>query len=256
MAIDERLQTITSDLLKLEISTIITDKSTSEKMSGRRALVDIAAAFREQLHKLGIDEEELPQGRGDDAEIPGSKAIFKQLEAAALKESKRRLQPEQPASEKKDVDLAMLRRVSTRCEAINDVFGKLKARVDSALTAASAGKDFSTREIENDYTESELRSRKQELAPLPLEADELVSIRKTWEIGTETIAMQTVIQIDGDVVTRVNSSFATPEYETLHKIHRDAIGTSVNTWRFLVETAGSFFKYLVGFLTGKRAPAK
>ena len=38
---------------------------------------------------------------------------------------------------------------------------------------------------------------------LPLESYEIVAVRKIWEIGTESVVMQTIAQLDGDIVTRI-----------------------------------------------------
>ncbi len=39
-----------------------------------------------------------------------------------------------------------------------------------------------------------------------LTAEEMVRVRKVWELGTETIVMQTVVQLDGDVVARIDEA--------------------------------------------------
>ena len=82
---------------------------------------------------------------------------------------------------------------------------------------------------------------------LVLSADDQLILRKVWEVGTETIVMQTVAQLDGDVVTRVQQARAGVADEPIQTIHREAVANALKHWQFLVETlvtlttkAGSF----------------
>src|SRR5262249_13208701 len=64
--------------------------------------------------------------------------------------------------------------------------------------------------------------------PIELSSDELVVLRKAWDLGLEQIAMQTVIQLDGDVLHRVQPRYATgPGAAQLFSVHDTAIRTSI-----------------------------
>ena len=70
--------------------------------------------------------------------------------------------------------------------------------------------------------------------------EDWVTLRKAWEVGTETVVMQTVAQVDGDIVTRIQKGHAEPEHAPIHDIHRHLVGESLQHWRFLFATVASF----------------
>ena len=79
--------------------------------------------------------------------------------------------------------------------------------------------------------------------------DERVTLRKIWEVGTETVMLQTTIQLDGDVLTRLRpfrDDTDAARYERLHTLHREGVETALATWQTLIDTAVRF----VGLFTG------
>jgi hypothetical protein len=83
---------------------------------------------------------------------------------------------------------------------------------------------------------------------LVLSADDQLIVRKVWEVGTETIVMQTVAQLDGDVVTRVQQARAGVADEPIQTIHREAVANALKHWQFLVETLVTLTTKAAGFL--------
>jgi hypothetical protein len=71
---------------------------------------------------------------------------------------------------------------------------------------------------------------------MQLAGDDVLMLRKVWELSTEIIIMQTVIQIDGDVVTRVQRGRDDARSGGLHAAHQEAVATSFRHWRYLVRT--------------------
>ena len=68
--------------------------------------------------------------------------------------------------------------------------------------------------------------------------------------------MQTVIQLDGDVVTRIRPARARLDNDPLFIIHNSAVSTSVGAWTRLVGALEAFAQTIVsGFFSG-RAPNK
>jgi hypothetical protein len=65
--------------------------------------------------------------------------------------------------------------------------------------------------------------------------DELV-LRKAWDIGTETVVMQTVLQIDGDTITRLQPGRDDAAHATVHQVHNAAVQVSLRHWRTLADT--------------------
>jgi hypothetical protein len=61
-------------------------------------------------------------------------------------------------------------------------------------------------------------------------------VRKAWELGTGTIVAQTVVQLDGDVVTRIDEdNLFVDDRAALRRLHRDAVREAIAHWRVLVE---------------------
>lgn len=85
--------------------------------------------------------------------------------------------------------------------------------------------------------------------PLRLNATELVRVRKIWELGCEQIVMQTVVQLDGDVVTRISPDVEGQSHHLLHTLHADGVRVATQSWQSLVETLVGFTKSLVGWFT-------
>lgn len=83
-----------------------------------------------------------------------------------------------------------------------------------------------------------------------LKTADIVTIRKAWDMGTETVVMQSTIQIDGDVVTRVLKGRDTAANSTMIGVHRDAVDVSFRYWSFMVEALGRFAGKAVNALVG------
>jgi hypothetical protein len=88
---------------------------------------------------------------------------------------------------------------------------------------------------------------------LPLTPDVLSMLYKAYEIGTEQIVLQTVIQIEGDVTSYITPTYlALPDQakEIVMGIHNRSIGTSTQFWSALFTTvvnlAGRTFNQIFG----------
>ncbi|AQR75250.1 hypothetical protein [Sphingomonas sp. LM7] len=81
--------------------------------------------------------------------------------------------------------------------------------------------------------------------------DALVAIRKGWDIGTEIILMQTVIQIDGDVVNRFQIGVDGPDKATLHGMHGGAVELSFKYWSWMIDAMGKLAGKASGALLGR-----
>lgn len=73
-----------------------------------------------------------------------------------------------------------------------------------------------------------------------------ILLRKVWDMGVESVCMQTVIQIDGDVITRVQEGLAEDKRSHILDIHAGSIEVSLKHWETLVKIveriAGRFTK--------------
>ncbi len=88
---------------------------------------------------------------------------------------------------------------------------------------------------------------------LPLESSEIVALRKIWEIGTESVVMQTIAQLDGDIVTRIQRGRDAAAYKPLHDLHQEAVASALKHWQFLAQTVATFLSSVLrGFFLGRR----
>ena len=88
---------------------------------------------------------------------------------------------------------------------------------------------------------------------LPLESPDIVVLRKIWEIGTETVVMQTVAQLDGDIVTRIQRGREVAAYKPLHDLHQQAVASALKHWQVLAQTVATFMSSVLrGFFLGRR----
>lgn len=91
--------------------------------------------------------------------------------------------------------------------------------------------------LTNQCSRSEIVSD-ENLPPLPVNNRELVLVRKVWEVGTEVIAMQTIIQVDGDVITRLNPNcMDEKKHPNLFKYHNEGVGIALRHWENLINVA-------------------
>jgi hypothetical protein len=81
--------------------------------------------------------------------------------------------------------------------------------------------------------------------------EHLIVVRKAWELMLDEVIMQTTIQIDGDVLTRIRRGLMTdPDGPTAIKLHDKAVATSTAFWGKLVEILGGAIKGLVDLFAG------
>jgi len=77
---------------------------------------------------------------------------------------------------------------------------------------------------------------------LPLATDEVINLRKIWEVGTETVVMQSMAQLDGDIITRIQKGRDPAHDQAIHDLHRQSLESALRHWKFLGETAALFMR--------------
>ncbi len=133
------------------------------------------------------------------------------------------------------VDIGVLNRIRHNCDQLKGISITMTvgaARQEMALGEASFGRSTDLQVLNQD----------------------MVLLRKTWEIGTEVVVQQTVISIDGDVVNRINPDAMDGRQEALQPAHRMAVDASFRHWSFMVETVGKWAGTAARFLLGNGAP--
>ena len=90
---------------------------------------------------------------------------------------------------------------------------------------------------------------------LVVPSDDVTFIRKAWEIGVEEVAIQSVIQLDGDVVTRVSPRHAGADSGALHTMHLSSCRMGIEMWQALAnlvrELIGGALSTLARFFGGR-----
>lgn len=85
--------------------------------------------------------------------------------------------------------------------------------------------------------------RYQKIDRLPV--DYATALRKIWDMGVENVLMQTIIQIDGDVITRIQAGMEATKQELILNVHQCGIDVSLKHWKTLFDIV----KQIVGSLS-------
>jgi hypothetical protein len=239
---------IARDILTLDIKTIVQPCITARAMpEPAHALLDIAQMYAAKLIDFGIDvafffaqpEADLPQARPatttaadlfDNKVLTTGASTFNRLRWAAKAGIERRQNQSSRRRQMPEADEAMLQRIRRHCDQLQAVLQEL---AQDPRFAPMLNK-----------TRAELVAAGPRSTKLPLSADEMTLLSKIWELGVDDIAMHTMIHIDGDVITRVQQAFATPEGEYVHHIHTRNIKLALESWGLFAETLGGFFSSL------------
>ncbi len=204
-----QIQDIAKDLLNLEIDTIVKPNITGRKMPELNiALADIGRKYNIKLTTLGCP---LKPEKGTEWGSHGSFGLLLETSEREIEKLKKIARAREGLGKEQEGDLWMLYRIKTMSQAILNIFEQ-KENGEWAVQPTPA---------------------------------KLVLIRKAWELGVEEIALKTVVQLDGDVITRVRTSYTTKEHTTLHKLHNMGVSTSLEFWKTLVDIVGSSLKSLI-----------
>ncbi len=88
---------------------------------------------------------------------------------------------------------------------------------------------------------------------LSIAPDVTVLIRKAWDVGLEEVIFQTVIQLDGDVLVRVEQLADDAQRSFLDALHRRAVDEGTRQWHLLFEVIGSLVGSVGKMIFGPRA---
>jgi len=215
----EQIHKIATDLMNLEINTIIKPNIEGVKMPNpRHALLDVAKMFDYELTRQGISRFEKHMDFG-------GRESFDQLRERANR-TIIELQKKGPAlTPEEGSNLLMLYRIKDKSDQIKSIFNALERK--------------GVRTWDNEYSRLEIEEKE---PPFPLTPSQLVLIRKIWELGTEEIVAQTVIQMDGDVMTRVQPKYiSSGNHGVIFKLHNEGVATSISFWKDLVGVVKDFF---------------
>ncbi len=212
-----RLEDLGHDLFNRQINLIVTTGGmigTSAPANGQ-ALQQIATAYAEYLYIEDPFAVPVSAAPGSDEELDVYKAAFNQLKEKG--DSLRGRPPESPADGSPAETTAAgdqhdLLRIADRAAVIANLLNGLKTSLD-------------------------------ELTPR-----QITTIQKIWEIGTDTIVMQTTISLSGDVVTRIHSGHTSSTDESIWQLHQQSVRASSSSWKDVVDAAVQLVQGLLGKL--------
>jgi hypothetical protein len=234
------VKSIAKDLLHIEVNTIVSSGLTARKMPAPPdAMLDIAEKYQRLLSGTAADVG-AGLGEGDgflgDDEKRAGRILLSAEESTFFKlrkwGSKVLAADRGVLSEETRIVIDRIRRNSGRIERI---FAALAERGYSAEPGT--------------MTRDDLKDAAK-LSAMKLLPDEMTALRKIWEVGTERVLMQSVIQIDGDAMTRIRAGRETENDKTLHLMHGETVKTSLEYWQFLVKTLTNFVSSTIASLWG------
>lgn len=274
---DNYLKYLAGNLLNLEVNTIVKNNTTGQKLPSnwRVVLREIAKMYREEMLTYGIYQKATGQAPDKLSGRYGlrEKLLFRWEYGGEFSFNELRLHAkagirclsaaaeQQKEARKKAVlesRIRMLERVDAQSTNILGMFKKRRKEFGVPETEGDrsvgmfAGWD--TTGVDNDYEPFPSQTASfawnndvnisdiNQLPDLDLSPEEITQIRKAWELGTEQVLLQTIIQIDGDVTCYLSTSFIELPAElrslTL-ELHNDSIRTSTQFWSNLVQTVSS-----------------
>ncbi|MCA9662645.1 MAG: hypothetical protein KC486_30170, partial [Myxococcales bacterium] len=140
-------------------------------------------------------------------------------------------------------DRAILTRVKVKSGQLVALFDRLRERVrDEGIAIEPAV-------LDNELTRNQINGSSDSRTkppPLPLAADDRILLRKTWELSTELIALQSVITLDGDVVSRVSRDFADDDHKVIHRIHGEGLTIAMASWSALIQAIAQMIASVMG----------
>ncbi len=227
------------NLLSLEINTIEKPNLTTLKMPVLpHALLDIAGFYLTMLHeKLDLTSlwemarEDRPSWQPvfRDTRVSENRArpvtttgpeTFDRLRWAA----ERALGSDKCRDCFSEGERVILYRIRRNCDQLKGIITDL----------AASDPDWGPWLNENDRS----RLLKEEIRTLPpgrMPVDYAVAVRKMWDMGVENVCIQTVIQLDGDVITRIQSGLPRETRDVMLKVHETGIDVSLRYWQTLFD---------------------
>lgn len=274
------VKTLAGDLLNLDVTTIIRENTTNSKMPSvrRMAIMQIADSYRAKMIEIGVavrateDTKERPSGEGAPFLLRWRYAgewSFVEINNAA-KHGVPIIRKRQKATDDPKEKQKLEERINllTRFQAqSSNMIGMFKTRRRLFADQIKSGKEgysterpslegflpqdshLSSHGWNNDISIRDIN----EVEDMELSPDNLTLVRKTWEIGSQRVYLQTVVQIDGDVTSYITRDFIKlPENlkSLVLNIHNDSVASSTKMWTMLFDTVAKIAGQALGSLFG------
>jgi hypothetical protein len=214
------------DLTSLQVDLIVRNDIRAARMPGdAHALVDLLNEYHDEVDQLrvargleGLDSDQ--RGRVSVEAVQALRTAAKEV-STVLKLQVRELNlhphPDDPVRAALGVQiqgaLRPLRRVEAGCDAL------------TGLLLRNAVPPFERKTAD--------------AAVFALPPTDRLEVRKLWELGLEVVWARTVIQLDGDVVTRVLPEVIEQDTEKVLLLQNQGVRTAVGYWRTIIELVRS-----------------
>lgn len=259
----DELQELARNLVTIEVNTILKENMVAGPMpSVANSLVEIASSYLAAFERMRLDVSAVdsivaraePHSPGDVTiirhpadrrgatfyNLPEGKGreicfctLFTRLRWAA------RLSRQAHAHELDEDDKTILRRIEDNSDKLRVLLQEnILGKQEIDLSVLRTGTDLL-------------------VANPPLTIEQRLTIKKIWEIGTERVIVQTVVQLDGDIVTRVarylpkqKDGDGEVDLRQVLEIHQQGISTAMSRWDALVRGAFAVIQGLSRTLMG------
>lgn len=258
-----RVKGIFEDLLNLEINVIVTPGMTARKMpEPAEAFRDVAIAYSDLLVSFSNEVRAGLRGTGEHGKVKVPEAPAVAPPELSMVDRDGHVRAPEPAVLASAVpaapSLELFEGLESRAKQAWAVACELVAVLTARVEAGQAMPGWPTPKEVNERVVllKRLYGNCQQLTQIlvdvgmtgsvamardvALSAEQLITLRKIWEVGIATVVMQTVVQIDGDIVTRIHGGHTAASSSTLHGLHREAVGSAMQNWQFLGQTLAQF----------------
>jgi hypothetical protein len=248
----DQVRELAKDLITIEVNTIVKENMTAGRMPAvPLALLNIAHSYVRAFERLRIRIAPAPVGPPAAAEpdfgdtlpqptvrfmaenetlasfdLPADRISFAKLFRQLQLGAERAYQMFRDThGEEREKDRILLKRISDNSETLWYLLKKYRGLGSNAVTIEAIKLDDARFD-----------------PPPELSARDLLIIKKIWEVGTEEVVAQTVVQLDGDIITRIAANYRSAlegdESGTqLLTLHEQGLETAIERWEALVRAA-------------------
>ena len=239
---------VASDLLTIEVNTIIKPCMTARKMPPPPvALFDIVDNYSDYLAQSGQlvdDNAVLAELDLSSPRTNGRDSFARVLHNAEFLEEhfSRQEFDDSEEDDKRNARVVILRRISHYSHLILNILHDLEVQYTSP-----SGFDFW------DASHADLYSHYNEAMEISIDPHYASLIRKSWDMGVEQVVMQTVIQLDGDMISRIQKGYEKEEFHGLQQLHLATCRMGVETWetmtRLVIHFVGKIGRTFLNLVT-------
>ena len=245
---DSLVRRVASDLLTIEVNTIIKPCMTARKMPPPPvALFDIVnnyADYVAQSAQLSGDDSAVEELDLRPPDTNGRNSFAKVLHNAEVLETyfSRQVPLDDAEDDERKTRIVILRRICHYSHLMINILKDLELQYPS-----ESGFDFW------DASHQDLYDHYNEAINISIDPHYISLIRKSWDMGIEQVVMQTVIQLDGDMISRIQKGFEKEEFHGLQQLHLATCRMGVETWetmtRLVIHFVGEVGRTFINLVT-------